>query len=74
MSKKNYIQSYVARWVRQAITLASPAYVLIFVSIYLAILSTRVGSDYEMITFTKNKGFRLVCMVQLDSRKIQHQA
>jgi len=46
MSQENYNQSYVARWVPQAITLASPAYVLIFVSIFLAILFTGVGSDY----------------------------
>jgi len=73
MSQKNYNQSYVAWWVPQAITLVTPAYVLIFFSIYLAIVFTGVDSDYQMITFTKNKGFRLVCMGQFDSRKIQHQ-
>lgn len=73
MSQKNYNQSYVARWVPQAITLESPAYILIFVSIYLTIMFTGVDGDYQVITFTKNKGFRQVCMGQFNSRKIQHQ-
>jgi hypothetical protein len=54
--------------------LQCPAYVFIFVSIYVVILFTEVGSVYLMITFTMDTGFRLVCMGQFDSRKIHHQS